>query len=226
MPRNIPRRSSSLLKLLVTRALCLLTVAVVYVGVESESIGQVKNSGNELAKFQKELKRRVSKEQMARIALNKQYKQTHKNSDPEAFNKRRYKLLKKASDIDGDNLEWLKGKIIRYGIPEYPVLGVRSADHFFLLVLHADRDPKFQLSCLNVFKSENSKWPNSFADTLEYRLKLVSPDVFKKQQDDTPKTEQPEQSTELPNVDVIPNAKERVPTGTSTDGLRSPTLRK
>ena len=68
MPQNIPRRSSSLLKLLVTRALCLLTVAVVYAGVESESLGQVKNSGNELAKFQKELKRRVSKEQMARIA--------------------------------------------------------------------------------------------------------------------------------------------------------------
>ena len=225
MPRNIPRHSR-LLELLVTPLLCLLAVAVVYVGLESEGLGQVKNSGNELAKFQKELKRRVSKEQMARIALIKQRKQKRKNSDQEAYDKRRKKLLKKASDIDGDNLDWLKGEIIRYGIPEYPVLGVRSADHFFLLVLHADRDPKFQLSCLNVFKSENSKWPKSFADTLEYRLKLVSPDVFKKQQDDTPKTEQPEQSTELPNVDVIPNAKERVPTGTSTDGLRSPTLRK
>ena len=190
MPRNIPRRSSSLLKLLVTRALCLLTVAVVYVGVESESIGQVKNSGNELAKFQKELKRRVSKEQMARIALIKQRKQKRKNSDQEAYDKRRKKLLKKASDIDGDNLDWLKGKIIRYGIPEYSVLGARSADHFFLLVLHADRDPKFQLSCLDVFKSETSKWPKSFADTLEYRLKIVSPDVLKKLEE-TPVTETP-----------------------------------
>jgi len=165
MPRNIPRRSSSLLKLLVTRALCLLTVAVVYVGVESESIGQVKNSGNELAKFQKELKRRVSKEQMARIALIKQRKQKRKNSDQEAYDKRRKKLLKKASDIDGDN-------------------------YFFLLVLHADRDPKFQLSCLDVFKSETSKWPESFADTLEYRLKIVSPDVLKKLEE-TPVTKTP-----------------------------------
>ena len=92
-------------------------------------------------------------------------------------------------------MEWLKGEIIRYGIPEYPVLGVRSADHFFLLVLHADRDPKFQLSCLDVFKSETSRWPKSYADTLEYRLKIVSPDVFKKQEDDTPETETPKTET-------------------------------
>lgn len=194
MSRNISRYSR-LLELLVTSLLCLLTVAVVYVGVESESLGQVNNSGSDLQKFQKELKKRVSKEQSARIALIKQDKQKRKNSDPEAFNKRKKKLLKKASDIDGDNLEWLKGKITRYGIPEYPVLGARSADHFFLLVLHADRDPKFQLNCLNVFKSETLHWPKSYADTLEYRLTIVSPDVFKKQEDETPETETPETET-------------------------------
>ena len=99
-----------------------------------------------------------------------------------------------------DSLEWLKGKITRYGIPEYPVLGARSADHFFLLVLHADRDPKFQLNCLNVFKSETLHWPKSYADTLEYRLTIVSPDVFKKQEDDTPETETPE--TETPKTET------------------------
>ena len=67
MSRNISG-CSRLLELLVTPLLCLLTVAVVYVSVESESLAQVKNSGNDLKKFQKELKRRVSKEQMARIA--------------------------------------------------------------------------------------------------------------------------------------------------------------
>ena len=60
MSRNISRYSR-LLELLVTSLLCLLTVAVVYVGVESESLGQVNNSGSDLQKFQKELKKRVSK---------------------------------------------------------------------------------------------------------------------------------------------------------------------
>ena len=197
MSRNISG-CSRLLELLVTPLLCLLTVAVVYVGVESESIGQVKNSGNELAKFQKELKRRVSKEQMARIALIKQRKQKRKNSDQEAYDKRRKKLLKKASDIDGENLEWLKGEIIRYGIPEYPILGVRSADHFFLLVLHADRDPKFQLSCLDVFESETAKWPKSYAETLEFRLTIINPAVLKGREE-IPETETPE--TEAPKTE-------------------------
>ena len=194
-------RCSSLLELLATPFLCLLTIAIVYVGVEGKGLGQVKNSGNDLAKFQKELKRRVSKEQIARKALIRQYEQKRKNSDQKAFDRRRKKLLKKASDIDGQNLEWLKGEIIRYGIPEFPVLGARSADHFFLLVLHADRDPKFQLSCLDVLKSETSQWPNSYGDTLEYRLTIVNPDVLKGREE-TPETEipvpEPPPKTETP----------------------------
>jgi len=54
-------------------------------------------------------------------------------------------------------------------------------------VLHADRDPKFQLSCLEVFKSEDAQWPKSYAQSLERRLKLVNPDVLKEQRD-TPTT--------------------------------------
>jgi len=186
MFRSIPRRSS-LLESLVTRSLRLLAVAVVCVSFESEGLGQAKNPANDLVKFQKELKKRVGKDQRVRIALNDQAKRRRKNTDPEAYNKRRMKLLKKASDTDGENLEWLKGEILRYGIPKYPVLGVNSADHFFLLVLHADRDPKFQLSCLEVFESEASQWPKSFAQSLERRLKLVNPDVLKEQRD-TPTT--------------------------------------
>ena len=204
MFQNIPR-CNHLLNLLVTPLFCLLTVAVVYVGAESEGLGQVKNAANDLAKFQKELKKRVSKDQTVRIALINQHKRKRKNSDQEAYNKRRKKLLKKASDTDGQNLEWLKGEIIRHGgIPKYPVLGVRSAEHFFLLVLHADRDPKFQLSFLDVFKTDTSQWPKSYAQSLERRLKLVSPKVLKErakeQADDTPRIEKPKEPTELSNA--------------------------
>lgn len=182
---------SSLFELLVTPLLYLFAVAVVCVGVESEGRGQARDSSNELAQFQQQLERRVSKDQAARRVLNRHYLREPKKGDREAFDRKTKKLLKKASETDAQNLQWLKNEIDRNGIPKYPVLGVRSAEHFFLLVLHADRAPEFQLSCLEGLKSEITQWPESFPQLLEQRLNLVNPDVFTERQDDPPKTEQP-----------------------------------
>ena len=65
-------------------------------------------------------------------------------------------------------------------------------------MLHADRDPKFQLSCLDVFESETAKWPKSYAETLEFRLTIINPAVLKGREE-IPETETPE--TEAPKTE-------------------------
>ena len=66
-----------------------------------------------------------------------------------------------------------------------PVLGNRSAEHFFLLLLHADRDPTFQLNCLKALNSKTAQWPESFPQLLEKRLQLVNPAVFAEKKEPT-----------------------------------------
>ena len=65
------------------------------------------------------------------------------------------------------------------------MLGNRSAEHFFLLLLHADRDPTFQLNCLKALNSKTAQWPESFPQLLEKRLQLVNPAVFAEKKEPT-----------------------------------------
>ena len=116
-----------------------------------------------------QLQRRISKDQKTRIAIIR-YRQRNKILDPEKIKK----LYKKASDVDGDNLIWLKNHIEQYGWPAVSAIGRRESDAFFTLVLHADRDSEFQLKCLDLMsKMPDGEWSKENHMTLEYRVKAL-----------------------------------------------------
>ena len=119
MRRKAPERLG-LLEIVTTPLLCFLALLAVSAGLQRESLGQqVSDPAKELAKFQYQLKRRVAKDQSARIALNKHYARAPKTGDRSAFDARTKKLQKKASGIDEENLTWLKNEVKRVGVPEY-----------------------------------------------------------------------------------------------------------
>lgn len=123
-------------------------------------------------KFQRELKQRVNRDQLARIALNKSLARSKNNSngiDQERHNR----LVKKASETDGENLVWLKKIRSLHGLPRAEQLNGKTAEHFFLLVLHADRDPDFQRKFLDHLGTKSNGWPSRFEDLLKKRLLMV-----------------------------------------------------
>lgn len=144
-------------------ALCLSCVAVNCFGQQTRS---------DAARFQRELQRRVSREQSARYALIEFLQRTSRNG--KTFDTKRYdRLTKKASDIDGDNLAWLKKIEEKKGFPNAQQLDEQTLEKLFLLFLHADRDPEFRRKFLAHIKSEKSGWPDRYANLLETRLKLT-----------------------------------------------------
>lgn len=71
----------------------------------------------------------------------------------------RWKIIKKGIDkkrevykCDFENLKEIKKIINKYGWPTFNLIGKRSSNLFWLLVQHADLDPKFQQRCLRLLE--------------------------------------------------------------------------
>src|SRR5262245_53317506 len=81
------------------------------------------------------------------------------DNGPEAFNSASLskekrvefeRLTSKLNEIDAENTKWLKGVVERHGWPTNTLVGTDGADAAWLLVQHADADPKFQRRCLDL----------------------------------------------------------------------------
>lgn len=56
--------------------------------------------------------------------------------------------LRRLAEVDADNLRWLKEQIRRHGFPSAEQVGEQGELDAWLLVQHADADPRFQQSVL------------------------------------------------------------------------------
>lgn len=129
--------------------------------------------------FQGELRKRYVRDQSIRIAIIRFTSGTKNKKSSEEERKRYLELLKKGSDTDQSNLEWLKKVIVTHGFPSYSVLGARSAQEFFVLMVHMDRDRKFQKRCLAFMQKEDAGWPKKYLRMMEIRLKQPKPPTIK-----------------------------------------------
>lgn len=138
--------------------------------VADDCLGQM--SRRDAANFQRQLRRRVAKDQAARYAIIEFLQRTSINQ--KGFDNERYdKLNKKASDVDGDNIAWLKRFEEEHGFPSAEQLDEESGEQLFLLIIHADRDPEFRRKILAHMKSEESAWPEKHINLLETRLAIT-----------------------------------------------------
>ena len=138
--------------------------------VADDCLGQMSRS--DAASFQRQLRRRVAKDQAARYALIEFLQRT--STIQKGFDTERYdKLNKEASDIDGDNIAWLKRIEEEQGFPSAQQLDEESGEQLFLLLIHADRDPEFRRKILAHMRSEESAWPEKHINLLETRLELT-----------------------------------------------------
>jgi hypothetical protein len=60
------------------------------------------------------------------------------------------KLTAKVKAVDEDNTKWLKGVVEQHGWPTRTLVAQDGANAAWLLVQHADADPKFQRQCLDL----------------------------------------------------------------------------
>ena len=97
------------------------------------------------------MKQRIGRDQAVRIALQKYSKRVLK-AKKKVDRKEWDKLAKRASDVDNDNLKWLKKQVADYGWPPLSTVGKRTAEEWFILVLHADRDREFQHRCVELME--------------------------------------------------------------------------
>ncbi len=119
--------------------------------------GQSADGQKALARFQKDLAKRVVKDQGVRYALIDFNKNAAKPGAEPRDEKEYFRLAKRASDVDENNLKWLKKQIAKWGFPEPSQIGTRSAEEFYLLILHADRDRDFQKDCIRRMR-ESQEW--------------------------------------------------------------------
>ncbi len=60
------------------------------------------------------------------------------------------KLVDRVSELDGSNTKWLGAIVDKHGWPTVTLAGKDGANAAWLLVQHADADPKFQRRCLDL----------------------------------------------------------------------------
>ena len=60
------------------------------------------------------------------------------------------KVTAKMREVDADNTKWLKSVVEKHAWPTNTLVGTDGADAAWLLVQHADADPKFQRRCLDL----------------------------------------------------------------------------
>jgi hypothetical protein len=91
-----------------------------------------------------ELLRRVKEDQAARKAMIGQSQQ-EKPGQAVAL-----KILEQLSKIDAENTAWLKKHVDQHGFPTISEVGKDGASGAWLLVQHADAQPRFQRQCLDL----------------------------------------------------------------------------
>jgi len=109
------------------------------------------------AELRTDLLQRVKKDQEARNALI-QWTKEHghkidgavKQADFTDDQKAEFALLQAATKIDEDNTAWLKQLVDAGGWPTTTLVGKDGAHAAWLLVQHADHNPRFQRQCLDL----------------------------------------------------------------------------
>lgn len=106
--------------------------------------------------LQRELLQRVKADQVARDTWVCLMKENGTNDDANREVGRQEKqtglenVTARVKAIDADNTKWLKGVVEKHGWPSITLAGRDGADAAWLLVQHADADPKFQRQCLDL----------------------------------------------------------------------------
>lgn len=106
---------------------------------------KAKPEKHELPKVRAELAERVAKDQKLRMQLVKKIerKADGTTSVPKEFTA---ELLK----VDAANTKWLKAQVDKHGWLGKTLVGTKGAHDAWLLVQHADQQPKFQRRCLDL----------------------------------------------------------------------------
>lgn len=164
-----------------------------------------------LVGFQRQVQRRVARDQAVRFGL----MQVPLTKNGEFNRKEHNRLMQRASDVDEDNVAWLRKQVAKLGVPDPSVLGKQTADGFFLLILHADRDRKLQQKCLGLMKETPGQWPKSYIQRLETRVKFPPPLKIKLTPNET-KNESNDSETAKPDDQGEP------PTGPTPAEAESP----
>jgi hypothetical protein len=107
-------------------------------------------------KLRTELIARVKTDQAARMALI-DFMRKHgeggqvdlKKLDP-SLKTEHDKVVHSVTKADEDNTKWLGGIVDEHGWPTHSLVGRDGAHSAWLLVQHADRNPKFQRKCLDL----------------------------------------------------------------------------
>lgn len=121
--------------------------------VAADSLGHHAAKDPEL---QSELLRRTKVDQDARIAITNWLATNGANGalDPENQTEKQKaefeKLATTAGTVDRENTTWLKEVVENRGWPTITLVGQDGAKAAWLLVQHADADPKFQRKCLDL----------------------------------------------------------------------------
>lgn len=136
-----------------------------------------------LAGFQRQVQLRVARDQAARIGL----RNVPRTISGEVDQKEHNRLMQRASDVDDENVAWLRKQVPKIGVPDPSVLGKKCTDGFFLLMLHADRDRELQRKCIGLMKKAPDQWPASYVELLERRASNPPPRKIKLSQPDQTK---------------------------------------
>lgn len=172
-----------------TSSLFGLLLVMLVSNIPSQCLGVQQQPNKALAVFKKEIKKRVARDQAARIAYLKHVAMLDKKGVPRKDDKRLVRLVKRATDVDANNIAWIKSQIKRLGFPRVSEIGSETADSFFLLLIHADRDREFQKRCVEQMKEMPDEWAQSYVDKLVLRRNLTANMNLKQNSDTT--TEKP-----------------------------------
>ena len=169
--------------------------------IPSQCLGVQQQPSKELSAFKKEIKRRVARDQAARTAYLKHTLNLGKKGKNFKDDKRLARLVKRANEVDANNIAWIKNQIKRFGFPRVSEIGSETADGFFLLLIHADRDREFQKRCVEQMKEMPDEWAQSYVDKLVLRRNLTANMNLKQDSDTTtekPTEKQNEKQNEKP----------------------------
>lgn len=101
-------------------------------------------------KLARELMQRMAEDQRVRFALDDLFKK-QPTSGP-IMSKEGMSLANEMQKIDRDNTAFMKTVIEKHGWPGKSLVGEEAANAAWLMVQHADLEPKFQERCLDLIK--------------------------------------------------------------------------
>ena len=179
----------------------ILTLCLIALGGNTPAYSTPQQS---IESFQRQVKKRFNKDQAARIAMEKiSNKQKPLNSKDHA---RHQRLAQRAIDIDASNTKWLKSHISKFELPTPSMIGADTSERMFILLIHADRDRKFQKQCVKLMEASPTDWPARYPERLKTRLSFTKP--LKLKQTDELKQPKPRQKESPTKNDSSPGPPE------------------